>query len=365
VADDEGSGEKTEKPTGKKLGQARSDGMVGVSADLSSVLSMTAAFYVFFYFSNEIWKSMLILLKSAFSFQDVDKQSIEIGIFHYISSPLRQLTPLIFFVMIAAAIFGSMSTLLQTNFLWSPKLFKPKFSHLNPINGIKKIFAISNFLNLLKSIAKIMIIAPIGYFSFMNFFPALLGLMSLPVSEFLPIGAGAIKDAFVKIMSLLFILAILDLAWQKWRTLKKLKMTKQEVKDEGKAAEGDQTTKRRILSLGMQRARQRMMKDVPKADVIVTNPTHISVALSYSGEPGTAPIVLAKGQGYVALRIREIAKENNIPIVERKPLARALFASVEVGKEIPYELFKAVAEVLAYIYRVKGRKPKKKIAGVK
>ena len=362
VAEDESAGEKTEKPSGKKISQARTDGMVGQSADLSSVCSMIAAFTAFSYFANEIWTNLILLMKSAFNFGEKDYTS-NFGMFSLISAPTFKLAPQIVLVMLAAAIFGSLSTLLQTNFLWAPKLFKPKFSMLNPLSGIKRIFSVNNVIGIMKSLAKLAIIGPIGYFSFMNFFPTLMGLMTVPISQHLTLCGTVIYSSFKKIVSLLFILGVADMAWQKWRNFKKLKMTKQEVKDESKASEGDQSTKRKILSLGMQRARQRMMKDVPKADVVVTNPTHIAVALSYSGEPGTAPIVLAKGKGFVAQRIREIAKESGVPIVERKPLARALFASVEIGKEIPYELFKAVAEVLAYVYRVKGRKPKIKKAG--
>lgn len=357
MAEDESAGEKTEKPSGKKISQAREEGMVGQSTDLSTVMSMTAAFVAFSYYASELWSNLLILLTSALSFGDKDYTQTS-GMFSLISAPTMRLAPIIFLVMFAAAFFGTMSTLLQTNFLWSPKLFKPKFSQLNPLNGIKRIFGVANLVNVAKSIFKLAIIAPIGYFSFMNFFPSLLGLMSVPITQHLTLGGEVIYTAFKKIISLLLILGIGDLAWQKWRNFKKLQMTKQEVKDEAKASEGDQSTKRRMQTVALQRARQRMMQDVPKADVVVTNPTHIAVALSYTGEPGTAPIVLAKGKGFVAQRIREIAASNGVPIVERKPLARALFASVEIGKEIPYELFKAVAEVLAYVYRIKGKRPK-------
>ena len=357
MAESESGEEKTEKPSGKKISQAREDGMVGQSADLSTVFSMTAAFVAFSYYASEFWSNLLVMTKSALSFGEVNYTTTT-GMFSLISAPTLKLAPIVFLIMFSAAFFGTISTLLQTNFLWAPKLFKPKFSQLNPLNGIKRIFSVSNLFNLSKSIFKLMIIAPIGYFSFMNFFPSLMGLMTLPISQHLILGGEVIYSSFKKIISLLFILGIIDLGWQKWRNFKKLQMTKQEVKDESKAAEGDQSTKRRMLSVAMQRARQRMMQDVPKADVVVTNPTHISVALSYSGKPGTAPIVLAKGKGFVAQRIREIANAHGVPVVERKPLARALFASVEIGKEIPYELFKAVAEVLAYVYRVKGRRPK-------
>ena len=157
-------------------------------------------------------------------------------------------------------------------------------------------------------------------------------------------------------MSFLFVLGILDLIWQKYNTKRQQKMSKQEVKDEKKSVEGDEQTKRKIVQIGMRRARDRMLANVPLADVVVTNPTHFAVALSYTNETG-APRVIAKGKNHLAQRIKKIAKENGVPVVERKPLARALFKSVEVGHEIPYELFKAVAELLAYVYRLKGKIP--------
>lgn len=357
MAEDE-SGEKTEKPTGKKIQESRTQGMVGVSADLSNLLSMSAGLYFFLLFIPKVWESFIILTKSSLSFSKFQNQTIQTAFFKGPLPALMDIAPIIFLIMLASALTGSISTLLQTNFLWAPKLFKPNFSQLNPLQGAKRIFSLNNFINLLKSLVKLAVIGPIGYFAFINFFPSFLSLVDIPLDQHLALGATVIKTSFIKIVSYLMVLAILDLIWQKWRTYKRLKMSKQEIKDEAKASEGDEAVRRKIISMGMQRARNRMMQNVPKADVIVTNPTHISVALQYTGEPGVAPIVVAKGKGHMALRIREIAKANKVPIVERKPLARALFASVEVGKEIPYELFKAVAEVLAYVYKMTGKKPK-------
>ena len=158
-------------------------------------------------------------------------------------------------------------------------------------------------------------------------------------------------------MKYLLCLGIVDFLWNRYRTKKRLMMSKQEVKDEKKATEGDETMRRRIIAIGLQRARDRMFLAVPKADVIVTNPTHIAVALAYTAEAGSAPRVVAKGKGHIAERIKDLGRKHGVPIIERKPLARALFQTVEVGQEIPYELFKTVAEVLAYVYRLKGKFP--------
>ncbi|HMO18407.1 MAG TPA: flagellar biosynthesis protein FlhB [Oligoflexia bacterium] len=352
------SAEKTEEPTQKKLSEARTEGQVAQSTDLSAVVSMTAAVTAFYFVSPYLWNALLLLLRSAFSFSTHSAEHDDLRIFLSIGTPIKNILPLVLVIMFSAAIFGALTTLIQTKFLFTMKPLKPKLSKLSPITGLKRLFGANNWFNLAKSIIKLAIIAPVGFATFSAFFPSLLGLMTLPISQHLLIGSNAMLDSFVKIMSMLLILAIIDYSWQYWRNNKKLKMSKQEIKDENKATEGDEVTKRKMLANALQRARKRMMQDVPKADVVVTNPTHIAVALSYSGEAGSAPVVLAKGRGFVAKRIREIAKENGVPIVERKPLARALFASVEVGKEIPYELFKAVAEVLAYVYRIKGRRPK-------
>ena len=351
------SAEKTEEPTDKKRHESRSEGQVGQSSDLSNVFSISAAFLAFYIISTDVWDGLLLMTKLALSFSETSDKS-DMRIFQAVSNPIRKLALPLLLVMSSAALAGALCTLSQTKFLFTMKPLTPKLSKLNPITGLKKIFGAQNWFNLGKSIIKIMIIGPIGYFTFLEFFPTLMGLMDVPIHQHLSIGSVAITDSFVRIVGLLLVMGIIDLAWEKWRNLKKIKMSKQEVKDENKATMGDESVKRKIIAQGMQRIRQRMMQDVPKADVVVTNPTHIAVALSYSGENGKAPVVLAKGRGFVAQRIREIAKQNNVPVIERKPLARALFASVEVGKEIPYELFKAVAEVLAYVYKIKGKRPK-------
>jgi len=263
-------------------------------------------------------------------------------------------------IMLIAAVFGAGSMAVQTNFLWSWKLVKPKAMHLNPMKGLKRIFSINNSVNTLKQIAKLCIIFPIAWVAFFDLFPQLRDLMELNIHEILPFTAMAASYVFWKIMIWLLILAILDLIWQKFRNKKQLKMSKHEVKEERKSVEGDEKTRRRIMAIGLQRARERMMKEVPSADVVVTNPTHFAVALKYTMEAGSSPKVVAKGRGYLAERIKRIAKENGVAVIERKTLAQSLYKMVEVGQEIPYELFKAVAELLAYVYRIKGKTPKKR-----
>lgn len=359
MAEEGDSGEKTEQPTGRRLSEARKEGQVGVSSDFSGVISIIAAYLALQYIAPSLWRDLKIVVAASFTSQ-YSTEPITLDVLRAQTIQVAYLLlPEILLIMLIAAFFGSGVTLLQTNFLWSSKLFHPKLSHLNPVNGFQRIFSLNNFMYTLKAIAKLCIICPIGYFAFMHLFPSFIGLTNFGIADLMTFTASATDYIFWKVISCLLILGIIDLIWQKWRTKKKLKMSKQEVKDEKKAVEGDEGTRRRIISIGMRRARDRMMQAVRTADVVVTNPTHIAVALSYSMEPGSAPKVVAKGRGFLAERIKEIARECGIPVLERKPLARALYKMCEVGHEIPYELFKAVAEILAYVYRLKNRIPAK------
>ena len=205
-----------------------------------------------------------------------------------------------------------------------------------------------------KAIVKLVLIIPLAYLALKGEADKMIQLIHTSLSKVFQFTGIEMEHLFWKIMYIQIAIAIFDYVWGKFQWFKSNKMTKEEVKDERKSVEGDETTKRKMIAKGLQRAAQRLKKSVPTADVVVTNPTHYSVALKYDRATMKAPQVLAKGSGFVALRIREIAKEAGVPVLERKPLARALYSSVEVGKEIPYELFKAVAEVLAYVYRLKN-----------
>jgi flagellar biosynthetic protein FlhB len=213
-------------------------------------------------------------------------------------------------------------------------------------------------VNTLKSIVKLALILPIGYRALKAMAPRMISLMHVEVEDVLSFTGQACTQLFWKIMYILIALAVFDYLWGKRQWNKNVMMTKEEVKDERKAAEGDETTKRRIINKGLQRIMQRIRQTVPTADVVVTNPTHFAVALKYDRNSMAAPKVVAKGQDYLALRIRELAKESGVPVLERKALARALYSSTEVGSEVPRELFKAVAEVLAFVYKLKpGKRP--------
>ncbi|MCC6954702.1 MAG: flagellar biosynthesis protein FlhB [Deltaproteobacteria bacterium] len=357
MAADGESGEKTEQPTGRRVGEARNEGMIPRSVELSQVLAISTAFIALGFLGPRIWQKLIVLTTQGFTSTYGTKPFTMDDVRYQIIGLLAYLLPELLLLLLLTAIVGAGSTLIQTKFNFSMKMITPKFSRMNPVTGLKRLFAIQNVFQTIKSCAKLAIILPIAYSGFMGFVPQLLALMAAPTSALLPFTSFALGEIFWDIMKLMFVLAIFDYAWNFWRTTRNLKMTKTEVKDERKSTDGDDRIRFKFRQIAMQRMRQRMMKAVKTADVVVTNPTHYSVALVYTMERGTAPKVVAKGKGFMALRIREIAKESGVPVVERKPLARALFATVEVGQEIPYDLFAAVAELLAYVYKIKGRHP--------
>lgn len=356
MADDD-SGEKSEAPSGRRISKARTEGMVGSSSDLSQVVGMIGAFWGLQLVAPRLWRDLETLFRLVLSSRYFSEPLSIYAARQHLIDVLILILPEMMTLLLIAAFFGTFTTLLQTKFNWSWHLLRPKMHMLNPVSGMRRLISIAHLVALGQQILKLCIIAPIAYYAFFDLLPMLKSLMDFPMASLLPAASKAISTIFWRIMPLLLILAALDAAWQKYNTYKKLKMSKHEVKDERKSVEGDESTKKRITQIGMTRIRQKMMQAVPKADVVITNPTHISVALSYSMMPGSAPRVIAKGQGHVALRIREIAKEHGVPIVERKPLARALYKAVKVGHEIPFELYHAVAEILAYVYRLKGKNP--------
>jgi flagellar biosynthetic protein FlhB len=360
MAEEGDSGEKSEDPTSRRLSESRQDGMIAHSRDLSNVLGMTAAVVALEFLAPKLWETLQIITIGSFT-SNLFQETLELTVLHQqFIALLWLLIPVVLFMIAIAAICGAGASAMQTRFLWSNKLLRPKFNILNPVSGLKKIFGTSGLFQTAKSIAKLCIICPIAYTSFFELFPRLIGIMDIPLEEILPFTAYAANFMFWKIIAWLLLLAIVDYIWQRYQTKKKLMMSKQEIKEERKATDGDEKTKRQMRVKALQKMRDRMFQQIPTADVVVTNPTHFAVALRYSMETGSAPTVVAKGRGFVAKRIRESAARHGIPVIERKSLARALFKAVEVGQEIPFDLYQAVAEILAYVYRIKGKTVRKK-----
>ena len=347
--------EKTEEPTEKRMSELRKEGAIHMSSEVVKVTSLLAGFLMLSFLCNGLFGGLKNVMVKSFDLIAKADQPLEIqGLIQAFVMAIKEVWWSLALVFAVVAIVTCFSTFIQTKFNHKEKLIKFQFSHLNPINGVKRIFSASSAMTTLMGILKICIILPIGYYALVNYAPSMMRLIHLGVKAVMPLIGTAMMDIFWKVIYVMIILAIWDFVWTKKQWLKKNRMTKNEVKDEHKAVEGDESTKRKMRAKGLRRIMQRIQQSVPQADVVVTNPTHYAVALKYDRNSHNAPVVVAKGRGFMALRIREIARKARVPVLERKPLARALYASVEVGAEIPRELFRAVAEVLSYVYRLKN-----------
>ena len=244
---------------------------------------------------------------------------------------------------------------LQIGWMFSVHPLKPNFTKFNPVNGMKRIFSKQGLMELFKSIMKILLIGGVAYQTIAGKMDQVMILWDMAPTQISLFVLRVSFEIFLKTVWAILILAVIDYIFQRRQFTDNMKMTKHEVKEEFKQMEGDPKVKARIRQIQREFSRRRMMADVPKADVVVTNPTHLAIALLYDTEQASAPVVVAKGQDLVARKIREIAETHRVPIMEDKPLAQALYKSVEVGQTIPYEFYQAVAEVLAYVYRLKGK----------
>lgn len=352
--------QRTELPTSRRMGQLRKEGALFHSTEIAQVFTLIAGFTVLSYTWQWIFSDMKIVYVSAFKLISRTEPISTHALWQGFVSLLILLGPPVVVTIAAVACVGACAVGFQTQWNRRAPWIKFRWDMLHPINGIMKIVSPFGLINVLKSLVKLGLILPIAYYALKAQAPQMISLVHLSIPEIMAFTGTVMIKIFWRVCYVLIPLAIFDYAWGKFQWLKKNKMTKQEVTDERKAVEGDETVKRKIQAKGMQRLLQRIRNSVPQADVVVTNPTHYSVALKYDRETMSAPVVVAKGKGFVALRIRELAREAGVPVLERKPLARALYASVEVGATIPHELFKAVAEVLAYVYRLKN--PYKKYA---
>lgn len=358
AADGEG-GEKTEPATDKKLKDAREEGKVAKSKELTASFDLIILFLVLKIFISYVGGNLLNIFKYAYSgipeFIEINQANLTtIAVSSYLFNIILKwiLIVLPFFV------FGVAITLLisifQVGWKISSKPMQPKLDKFNPINGFKRIFSKDSVFELFKSILKISVISLIAYNSVKNNRNDLFLLYDIPLNQAVALIGNIIINTGLKISLVYLIVGIADFAYQKHKFNEDMKMTKQEVKDEFKNTEGDPQIKGRQRRRMMETSQRRMMQDVPKADVVITNPTHLAVAIKYDADVNTAPVVLAKGEEYVAQKIKEVARENNIEIVENKPLARMLYHNVDIGAEIPPELYQAVAEVLATIYKAKN-----------
>lgn len=345
--------QRTELPTERRLQDIRKEGAVFHSADLEHVFVLITGFLAVSYAWNVLYRDMQYMMVRAFKMIAEERVLHANDLVEGFLRLVMLVLPDIMIVTGCVAVIACLSVMLQTKWNRREKWIKFRWDFVNPIKGLQRIVSIYGLTNLLKAILKMALVLPIGYWALKGFAPELTRLVHMSLHDVLATAGAAMRSVFWKIIYVLFAIAILDIAWGKYQWLRKNKMTKDEVKDERKAVEGDESMRRKMIMKGQQRLLNKLKSSVPKADVIITNPTHYAVALKYERNKFAAPVVVAKGTDFMAQRIREIAKEHGIPIVERKALARALYASTEIGSEIPRELFRAVAEVLAYVYRLR------------
>lgn len=343
--------EKTEPASPRRLEQAREEGQVPQSRELSTFFVTVTGVATLWMLGGWIAERMYGLIRQAFVFEREMAFDVVLmldGFHRLLSGALLTLVPL-FMVLLVAAV---ASPIVLGGLVFSPKALGFNFGRMNPIKGIARMFSVHGLAEMVKAILKSLLIGGIGATVLWINKDHLFDLMVMPLEVGMPDFADSVAFTALMITLSLGLLALMDVPFQLWQYHKKLRMTKEEVKRENKEQEGDPMVKGRIRALQREMARRRMMAEVPKADVVVTNPTHFSVALRYDAERMGAPVVVAKGRGELALKIREIAAEHGVPMLEAPPLARALYAHCELEASIPAALYTAVAEVMAYVYQL-------------
>lgn len=347
--------QKTESPTERRLEQAREKGQVPVSREIINWFFILASSVIMLGILPYMAKSLMGIMKPFLSVPDqmiLDHDSLKKMGLHLFTNIAPIVGVPLVFIFVVLIIVGFM----QVGKSLSLTSLKPKMNRLSPKQGIKKIFSKNAVVEFLKTVFKTCILFIAAFLLFRGHAEEIKNWTGLNLRQMFNAFEGLLFKLFMMILVILFFLALLDYLYQRYQHTKGLRMTKQEVKEEYKDIEGDPMIKQRIRRLRMERSRNRMMQDVPTATVVVTNPTHYSVALTWDPDTMDAPKVVAKGQDFVALKIREVAKENNVPIIENPPVARALFKDVEISQDIPSEHYKAVADIIRLVMKLKGNR---------
>ncbi|URN93423.1 MAG: flagellar biosynthesis protein FlhB [Candidatus Pristimantibacillus lignocellulolyticus] len=351
--------EKTEKATPKKVSDERKKGQVAKSQELPAALILTLVFASFMMLGGYYETHFMRLFTNLFeNWLTLELTAGNLGDF-FVSIMLEiiiLLAPIFAIVMLV----GVIGNVVQFGFLLTGEPLQPKLSKLNPIEGFKRIFSMRSLVEFAKSLLKVTIIGMMVYSIISAEWVTIQGLALQPLDVVFAYAASLVLRLGITIGAILVALALLDYMYQKYENAKSLRMSKQDIKDEHKKSEGDPLIKSKIREKQLRMAISRMMQEIPNADVVITNPTHFAVALKYDSSNMEAPKVIAKGKDHLALKIREVAKEHGVITLENKPLARALYSQAEIGDSIPADLFQAVAEVLAYVYKLKGSKKKRK-----
>ncbi|MDD3205313.1 MAG: flagellar biosynthesis protein FlhB [Lachnospiraceae bacterium] len=359
-AKDGPGGEKTEPATEKKLSDARKEGQVAKSKELNTALGLLALFLVLKFWVGSLGTNLLTMFQTIYNripylTKNMGGEVQTHEIIGVINNTLLRIAVIVLPVFAIGFLVAFLGDYMQVKWRPTTKPLQPKFSKISPAKGIKKIFSVQSLMELLKSVIKIVIIVMVAYDTLKDKGSMLFILYDISLNQAIVLVGDIAISLGLKISYIYVAVALLDFLYQKWKFSEDMKMTKQEVKDEFKNAEGDPQIKGKIRQKMREASQRRMMQNLPQADVVITNPTHFAVAIKYDPDKADAPVVIAKGADNLAQRIKKIAKDNKIEIVENKPLARMLYANVEIGELVPPELYQAVAEVLAMVYRMQGK----------
>ncbi|WP_294488018.1 flagellar biosynthesis protein FlhB [Anaerosporobacter sp.] len=355
-ANDEG-GEKTEDATPKKLKEAREEGQVAKSTELNTAVMLFALFLVLKIYIGSIGNQFIDVYEKIYGSITLvveDDMSMNI-IMSLLGYSIKTIILIALPIFLVGVVVGFLVDKVQIKWKVTTKPLKPKLSKLDPIKGFKKMFSKEKLVQLLFSLLKIILIGVLVYDTLKDQWGLILSLYDFSLFQAIGVIGSMVISLGMQISSVFLVIGFADLFYQRMKFKKDMKMSKKEVKDEWKNAEGDPHIKGKIKSKMLEASRRRMMSAIPNADVVITNPTHFAVALQYDRESGAAPVVVAKGADFMAQKIKDIAKENKVEIVENKPLARMLYFNVEIDQEIPQELYQMVAEILAYVYRIKNK----------
>ena len=359
-AKDGPGGERTEPATAKKLRDARKKGQVAKSKEVANGTCLLALFLMMKIWIANTGNSLMNMFPTIYNripefSKNYDGEIPFKSILYSLQTAAIQILLIAAPFLLIGFVLCFVSDLIQVKWRPTSKPLKPKFNKLNPINGFKRFFSLSSLVELLKSLLKIGVIGFVSYSYLKDQWKNIYILYGISLKQAIALIGEMVADLGIRISLVYMLIVAGDYIYQKWKFKEDMKMTKQEIKDEYKQDEGDPQIKGKIRQKMREASMRRMMQNIPKADVIITNPTHYAVAVQYDPEQYDAPFVVAKGTDHLAQRIKEIGRENKVEIVENKPLARMLYANVEIGQVIPPELYQAVAEVLAFVYNLKGK----------
>ncbi len=349
------AGEKTEEPSQHRIDEARKKGDVASSKEVNSVLILTGVFSTLILSSLFIFEVMYEYIEWLYGLNVTKAFTKELGA-QIFSESMYVLLKCTAPVCLVSMILGVLSQIAQVGIIYSPEAIQLKLERINPLQGVKKLFSKKSLGEAVKGMFKFAVVLSITYYTLSDKLTSFIGFLHTESPEAFTYGKMFAFQLAISIFIGLLLIAIADFAWEKYMYKEKLRMTKQQVKEESKDKDGNPEIKQKIRSIQREMAQKRMLADIPKADVIVTNPTHLSIILRYDTERMIAPQVMGKGQDHLALKIREIAKEHNIPIVENVPLARAIYKTVKIGEGVPRSLYKAVAEILAFVHKIKRKR---------